>query len=451
MHRSTAEWARAPVRAILVGKARPQRQEPKMKNTIAVLAVTLVWMAGGSTAAMCAEPSADEAATLGEALTGGKLLLNLRPRYEYVEQANKPKDANAFTMRTLLGWRTKPWHGLSVTAEGINVTHFGEQDYNDLPSQAAASPYPTVADPDMTGINQLYLQYLGVPKTDAKVGWQSIKLDNVRFIGNVEFRQVMQVFDAVSVENKSIDKLTLYAAYFWRQRNISNQQISMDMPVFNARYTWKPGNDVVGYAYLQDQPRTGQSTGLSDNSNQIYGIRANGGYPLSEKLKLLYTAEYATQSDYADGDSRIDADYTHLGAGPQFGDWFVRFDYELLGSNDGLYGFQTPLGTNHLFQGWADQFLTTPRQGIEDTYLAAGGKLWGLSLYVELHKFASDVGGIDLGNELDIGLTYPMPFLKGLTGKLEYADYNAGDPVPGDTLANKVDVRKFWATLIYQF
>ena len=72
-------------------------------------------------------------------------------------------------------------------------------------------------------------------------------------------------------------------------------------------------------------------------------------------------------------------------------------------------------------------------------------------MYVELHKFESDVGGIDFGNELDIGLTYPMPFLKGLTGKLEYADYNAGDPVPGDTLANKVDVRKFWATLIYQF
>ena len=118
-----------------------------MKNTIAVLAVTLVWMAGGSTAVRGAETAGEEAATLGEAVTDGKLLLNLRPRYEYVEQANKPKDANAFTMRSLLGWRTKPWHGLSVTAEGINVTHFGEQDYNDLPSQAAASPYPTVAEP----------------------------------------------------------------------------------------------------------------------------------------------------------------------------------------------------------------------------------------------------------------------------------------------------------------
>jgi hypothetical protein len=72
-------------------------------------------------------------------------------------------------------------------------------------------------------------------------------------------------------------------------------------------------------------------------------------------------------------------------------------------------------------------------------------------LYTELHWFESDVQSIDFGHELDIGLTYPMPFLKGLAGKLEYADYRAGDPVPGDALANKVDVKKFWVTLVYQF
>jgi hypothetical protein len=422
-----------------------------MKKTIALLVTTLVSLGVAMPEALCADEPPAEAATLGEALTGGKLLLNLRPRYEYVDQENKPKDANGFTMRTLFGWRTKPWQGFSVTVEGINVGHTGNRQYNDQPSQAAASRYPTVADPAMTGINQLYLQYLGLPQTDAKAGWQSIKLDNVRFVGNVEFRQVMQVFDAVGIENKSIDHLTLYAAYFWRQRNILNQQIAMDMPVLNARYTWKPGNDLIAYAYLQDQPRTGQNTGFADNSNQIYGVRANGGYPFGEKLKLLYTAEYAKQDDYADGDARIDAHYMHVGAGPQFGDWFVRVDYELLSSNDGLYGFQTPLGTNHLFQGWADQFLTTPKQGIKDTYVAAGGKLFGVGIYTELHKFESDSGDIDFGHEFDIGLTYAMPFLKGLTGKLEYADYNAGDAVPGDALANKVDVKKFWATLIYQF
>ena len=74
-----------------------------------------------------------------------------------------------------------------------------------------------------------------------------------------------------------------------------------------------------------------------------------------------------------------------------------------------------------------------------------------LAVYVEVHEFKSDAGSIDFGNEFDVGLTYPLDFLKGLTGKLEYANYNAVDRVPGDALANKVDVRKFWATLIYQF
>jgi hypothetical protein len=423
-----------------------------MRNNLAALAAPLaVALAALAPCAGAVDAGPAEAADLGEAIAGGKLLLNLRPRYEYVEQENKPHDAHAFSLRTLLGFRTLPWHGLSVTAEGINVGHLGEPTYNDLPANAAKSPYPTVADPDMTGINQLYVEYQGVPETDVKVGWQSIKLDNVRFIGNVEFRQVMQVFDAVAVENRSVDNLSLYAAYLWRQRSILDQQLQMQMPVFNARYTWRPGNDVVAYAYLQDQAKTGQSTGFADNSNQIYGVRANGGYPLGARVKLLYTAEYATQGDYAGGDPRIDAQYVHAGAGSQLGDWFVRMDYELLGSNQGKYGFQTPLGTNHLFQGWADQFLTTPRQGIRDTYLAAGGKLGPVTVYSELHQFKSDVRGIDFGKEFDLGVTWPLPFLKGLTGKLEYADYNAGDKVPGDALANKVDVRKFWATLVYQY
>lgn len=417
-----------------------------MNNTVGMLGLALLlgWaLAQGAAAAEASEP----ATTLDEALTGGNLLLYLRPRWEHVEQDGKPNDANAYTMRTLIGWRTRPWHGLSATVEGINVGHLGSQDYNDQPA-VTTSPYPTVADPDYTGINQLYGQYAGVPDTDVKVGWQSIKLDNVRFVGNVDFRQTMQVLDAAAVENKSIENLRVYAAYFWRQRNILGQQIGMAMPVVNLHYGWKPGNELIGYAYLQDQAKTGQSTGFSDNSNQIYGVRANGGYPLGEKWKLLYTAEYAKQDNYADGDPRIDADYYHFGIGGQWGPFFVRVDQEKLGSNDGLYGFQTPLGTNHLFQGWADQFLTTPKAGIRDTYLSGGAKIWKLGWYAEYHDFETAVQGIDLGSEFDLGVTWPI--VKRLSAKFELADYNAASPGPTpDT--RKVDVRKLWLTLIFQY
>jgi len=406
----------------------------------------------GWSAAAAEEPPA-QAATLGEAISGGKLLLNLRPRWEHVEQDNKPENGDALTLRTLYGWRTKFWKGLSVTLEGINVENLNGHDFTVTPS--ATSPYPVIADPDDSDINQLYLDYTGLPKTLVRGGRQSIKIDNVRFIGNVEFRQNMQMFNAVGVENTRLPDTRLYAGYLFRQKTTLATEREIDAPIFNARHTWKPGNNLIGYAYLQDQAVTGQNlntgpvAGFTDNSNRIFGVRADGAYPIGAKWKLLYTAEYADQSNYSGGDSRIDADYWHLGAGPQFGDWYVRVDYEQLGSNDGLYGFQTPLGTNHLFQGWADQFLTTPRQGIRDLFLVAGGKLRKLGIYAEVHRFESDFGGIDFGEEFDIGLTYPL--LKGLTGKIEYADYSAGDAVPGDALANKVDVRKFWLTLVYQF
>ena len=401
-------------------------------------------------------PAPEAAASLSEAIKGGKLLLNLRPRWENVSQDMKPEHANALTLRSLIGWRTLPFHGFSVTVEGIDVSHLGEQEFATTRTDPRFAEYPIVADPDDTDINQLYLDYTGVAATRLRVGRQSIKLDNVRFLGNVEFRQVMQVFNAAMVENTSLPNTRLTAGYLWRQKNILGDEHDLDMPVLNARYTWKPGNDLTGYAYLQDQDITGQAlkntastSAFTDNSNQIYGVRANGAYGFGETLKLLYTAEYAKQDDYSGGDTRIDARYWRLGAGPQLGDWFMRIDYEVLSSNDGRYGFQTPLGTNHLFQGWADQFLTTPAQGIRDLYVSAGGKIAKLGMYLEAHKFESDFGNIDFGHEIDVGLTYPL--FKGLTGKIEYADYRAGDAVSGDSLANKVDVRKFWLTLVYQY
>ncbi|MCC7548281.1 MAG: alginate export family protein [Burkholderiales bacterium] len=421
------------------------------------LAATVAMLLSAGTALAQNAPDQEENATTPlEAITGGKLLLNLRPRWENVSQENKPEHANALTLRTLLGWRTKPWHGLSLTVEGIDVSHFSEQEFATTRTDPRFAEYPIVADPEDTDINQLFVDYTGIDATRLRLGRQSIKLDNVRFVGNVEFRQVMQVFNAFMVENTSLPNTKLTAGYLWRQKNILGDQHDLDMPLLNARYTWRPGNDLIGYAYLQDQDITGQALkntaatpAFTDNSNRILGVRANGAYPVGEKFKVLYTAEYAKQDDYSGGDARIDAHYVHVGAGPQFGDWYVRAEYELLSSNDGRYGFQTPLGTNHLFQGWADQFLTTPAQGMRDLYAVVGGKIGKLGIYAEMHKFESDHGSIDLGREFDIGLT--LPLLKGLTGKLEYADYRAGDAVVGDTLAHKVDVRKFWLTLIYQY
>ena len=91
-----------------------------------------------STGASIAADEKKEAETLLDAITGGKPLLNLRPRYEYVDQANKPEHADAFTLRTLVGWETKPYKGFGITLQAINVAHITD-DFNDDPTKAAAS------------------------------------------------------------------------------------------------------------------------------------------------------------------------------------------------------------------------------------------------------------------------------------------------------------------------
>jgi hypothetical protein len=446
---AAAVAARPVNRAFRTGGACAARWERRMNKTIGLLSVAVLTGLGAMQTAAGADPAPADAASLGEALTGGKLLLNLRPRYEHVEQDGKPNNADAYTMRTLLGYRTGTWKGLSATFEGINVGHLGTMDYNPIPT-VTTSPFPTVADPDFTGVNQLYVDYTALPQTTVRAGQQSIKVDNVRFIGNVEFRQVMQTFNAVTVENTSLSNTRLYAGYLIRQHTINGTQRDVNEPIFNVRYTWKPGNNLIGYGYLQDQANTGQNatTGLADGSNKIFGARADGGYPFGTDWKLLYTAEYAKQDNYSGGDAIIDAYYYHLNIGGQWKDTFVRVHQELLSSNDGKYGFQTPLGTNHLFQGWVDKFLITPKNGIRDSYVSAGTKVQKLGIYMEYHRYRTAFQSLDMGDEFDIGLTYPL--LKQLIGKIEYGDYRGGDPAAGGNV-NTRDTRRFWLTLIYNY
>ncbi len=395
--------------------------------------------------AWSAAASAEEAASPWDAIAGGHATLNLRPRYEYADQADK-NTGKAATLRTLAGWKSNAWKGLSGTIELIDVGRL-DDEYND--GQNGKTRYPVIADPDNTDINQLYLDYAGLPDTSVRAGRQSIKLDNLRFIGNVEFRQVMQVFNGVTVENKSLPNTRLYAGYLGRVKTVNTKQHDTDTILLNAHYAITPNDAVVGYGYFQDQKDAISAAGFSapaptDTSNQSVGVRADGAHPLNTDWKILYTAEFAKQADYSGGDSRIDATYTRLGIGGQWHDLSLRIDQEVLGSNDGLYAFQFPLATNHLFQGWADQFLTTPRQGIRDRFLTAGAKIEKAQLLAEYHEFKSDFGSIDFGKEFDFGVAYPL--MPKLLGKIEYADYQAGEMASG-----KVDLTRVWVTLVFNY
>jgi hypothetical protein len=433
--------------------------------------------------ALAADPPATPPAptTLQEAITMGKPMTNFRLRYENVDQDGKSDNANAFTLRSLVGWQTAPFNNLSFAAQLINVSKIDDNYYTGYQTaRGHATPpdkanYPVVADPNDTGINQLFVDWTGLRNTKFRLGRQSLKLDNVRFIGNVEFRQVMQVFDGVGVENKSVPDTELYFAYFNKLKQVSTIQRNGDIGIAHATYRFTPTESLTGYGYLQDMAHNGQNvfsdvshsftgTGLSDDSNQVYGLRADGSHKLNDDWKLLYTAEYAKQDNYSGGDSLIDAHYYNVGAGAGYGSWFLKLSQELLSSNDGKYGFQTPMGTNHLFQGWADMFLVTPKQGIQDTYFTFGGKVLDVQLLGEYHWFKSDedfrtgpgTTGNNYGKELDLSASYT--YNKNWLGKLEYANYQADDcyvTAGACTSTNAKrsyrDTDKVWLTLMYTF
>jgi hypothetical protein len=462
-----------------------------MKHTFNILLASM--------AAFCALPSfAEDAvkaaapATLLEAITMGKPMTSFRLRYENVDQSGintltgkQLDEANALTLRSLIGWQTKPFKNFSIAAQLINVTQLTDDFYdgtNSLFGSSVATPanmkkYPLVADPDYTGVNQLFIEWTGLPDTKVKIGRQSVKLDNVRFIGNVEFRQIMQVFDGIAIENKSIENVDFYAAHFEGLRRISSQYLN-DGNVDIAHATWRysPNAGLTGYGYFQNMPLNGFNaysndahtthggTGFDDNSSQTFGLRADGGYKLNEDWKLLYTTEYAKQDRYRGGDSRIDAYYWHLGAGAGLGNWSLRLDREMLSSNNSLYGFQTPLATGHLFQGLGDFFLLTPKQGIEDTFLTLNGKVHDVQLSAEYHWLDSDENfktgtntthftGSHYGNEFDLTAAYNYD--KNWSGKLEYFSFKEHDCYAGAcTNANsnrKRDTDKLLATVMYVF
>ena len=390
-----------------------------------------------------------QAQDVQDAISGGKLLFQLRPRYEFVDQSNKPDQANAFTVRTLLGWETKAYHDFTGVLQFVNVSYLFNNDFNSSAATAARSSYPTVADPNGTGVTQAYLDWTGLDRTSIKFGRQIAKLNNLRVLGDVNFRQTPQTFDAFSVTSMSLPDIDLYAGYLFNQNTTQGTQVDTQTPVVNVRYSFLPGESLIGYGQFQDQPNTGQNagTGFSDNSNRILGVRLDGGHPFGEKWKGLYTAEYAQQKSYADGNSAIDAPYYHVALGAGWGSYYGMVHQEKLSSNDGLYAFQTPLATLHLFQGWADVFVVTPKQGIVDTWVNAGATVFEkVQLYGEYHWFKSDVGDIDFGHEIDLSAAYPLA--QGLVGKIEFADYHTGDPT---SVTGKPDVRKLWLTLTYTF
>ena len=370
-----------------------------------------------------------------DALTSGKVSFSARARYESVKQDNALKDADAYTIRTTLGYKTGLFHGFSGFIEAENVAELGDGHFNDKVDGDTA--YSVVADPTGTEVNQAYLQYNGFD-TEFKFGRQEITYRDApfhRFIGNVLWRQNHQSFDAFSFTNSALVDTKLSYAFINKVQTILGSVDHMDTHLFNAQYSGLLIGKLEAYGYLLDYNDVAKGT----SSSETFGVRLSGNQAVNNDWNVIYTAEVAQQDNYKSG-TMTDQHYYLAELGGKYKGWLAKFSYELQ-EGDGVSSFKTPLGTNHAFQGWADMFLTTPQEGLEDLYFTIVGEVLGAKIIAVYHDFTTDQGNLNAGDELD--LLVEKTFKEHYTLGVKYSDYNSDHEYTAIN-ATSVDTQKFW-------
>ncbi len=365
--------------------------------------------------------------------------LDFRYRYEYVDQDGLAKDAHASTLRTRLAYRSADFSKFSFQIEFDDIRPIGNDLYNS--TRNGVTDRPVVADPKGTQLNQAMILYKGIDDTVLRAGRQRITLDNRRFIGDVGWRQNDQTYDAFSLTNTSLAKTTFDYAYIDKVNRIFGPdsgtpaaEFQSNSHILNAKYAWQPKLSVTAYAYFLD---------LEDAallSNRTFGVRINGNHAVSNRISTSYVLEYAYQNDHGDNPNNYGAGYVLLEGAVTMGGITGKLGYEIL-EGDTSQAFQTPLATLHAFQGWADKFLTTPVDGIEDLYFSIGTKVHGASVSLLYHRFSPEAGGPNYGSEWD--LVIKKPIAKRYAVVFKYANYDARNL--------GADTEKAWVMLTANF
>lgn len=387
-------------------------------------------------------PAAAEDA-LDKLTEDGKFILDARLRYESVSQESFAENANGITLRARIGYETGVYKNTQFLLEGDFTRDLIVDNFNSTVN--GKTQFPVIADPNSTRLHRAQVVYTGIENTTIVGGRQRIKLNNLRFLANVGWRQNEQTYDAVLISNKSLADLTLNYAYVWQVNRIFGSKspgghLDTATHVLNATYRGLPFASITGYAYLIDIPA---AAGLSSGT---LGVRLSGSREVGHGLKLSYVAEYATQSDYRSNPGDYTVDYFALSGGLAWSNLTAKLSWEQLGGN-GANGFATPLATLHAFQGFADLFLATPGTGLSDVYGQVSyavrdvSGLGDIRLSGWYHDFSSDVGSFDEGEEIDLQASI-APWT-GVSFAVKYASYSG--------TATRPDISKFWLTVGYKF
>lgn len=344
--------------------------------------------------------SATAADSLSEAFSNGSSDISFRYRLENVDQDGFSESATASTLRTRLNFKTEDYKGFTFFIEADNVMEVFADSYN---AGAGNSPgngeYPVIADPQGTEVNQAWVNYAFSKDNGVKIGRQRILLDNQRFVGGVGWRQNEQTYDAVS-GSFDLSGSKLFVSYIDNVNRIFGDDVAAgDQDNSTYLVNWSNKIKDVGKvsAYYYDI----NNYDAAAFSTATYGVKFNGSSDA-----FSYGAEIATQSDANNNTVDYSANYWRLDAGYKFEKANLFGGYEVLEGDADNPGssFRTPLATLHAFNGWADKFLGTPNDGIEDLFIGVKGAVNGYKWQAIYHDFSAEDSSRDLGDEIDISV-----------------------------------------------
>ncbi len=391
-------------------------------------------------------------APLVDALKAGKTSLELRTRYEHAEDfavtspAVDPKTGNALTNRTLLGFESGELWGMKGALQIANVAVIGEERFQTKLN--GKTQFANIEDGRNTQVTQAYIGWKGF-----KLGRQSLKMDNQRFMGAGDSFQMPRAYNGLTFENTfGTQWVELHAGHVTQFTDQSSNTRDLKMEFLRARFTPVNGFSITPFWVAVEETST---PAKAAESVQHFGLRLDATFK-----GFLFDSYYAQQKDYRDSVGMDDPSYMSVAAGYSYDKKItLKVGREVVeGAKEaGKHGFYTPMASLHNHFGWADRIAqlsldsTKPgaMEGIKDTYVQLQGKFAQWAFEVQFHdlKTESDTAAFSkYGTDLSASLTWNVTKHYSLMAK--YADYKGDDAAKG---AFSKDMKKFWLVSTFKF
>ena len=318
---------------------------------------------------------------------------------------------------------------------------------------------PVIADPEGTEINQAHVR-LDSGNTRITLGRQIITLGDHRFIGDVAFRQNDQTFDALQVNHKTLGGIELSYAYANKVHRIFGDRAGRRLSRSDLRFTALGGvrpagqlgehdidahfvsakTDVFDYITATTFAHSVHNRDASGLSHRTVGASAEFRYKTGRtKWQGSLTAAHQERQDVI-GRPRVRFYRWELGA--EVRPWLLSVRRARFGTSNGQ-AFQTPFATLHKFQGWTDQFLITPGEGLIDTSVRFMWRKRPFVVDFRFHDFDTVRRNRPIGSEWNADLIYAPNREHEL--KLRYAHFRSS----GASSIRAGEVRKVF--LMYSY